>query len=570
MNRAAALLLVLAGACAAPPAPQSLTPEIAAELSRTQDRKPPARPEALERALLPPAQMGMPRMPGVALDQRFDLTVTNAPAAQVFMSIVSGTRYSMLVHPQVSGAISVNLKDVTVEEALSAIRDLYGYDYKIEGARIFVQALGLQTRVFQVNYLPGRRAGLSEVRVQSGAISESAPGTTSSPGSTTTGGGPSSRSLESARVRTDQQSDFWTDLRTALVAIVGAGEGRSVVVTPQSGVVVVRALPAELRAVENYLNATRYSVERQVMLEAKIVEVTLSEAYQAGINWAAFSSGGASIGQVGQGTILQPRAPGRILATDAGSITVDSTGARTVTGASVHAFPGRDLVNHAVGGPVFGLAVASRNFATLLTFLESQGDVQVLSSPRIATVNNQKAVLKVGTDEFFVTGVSSTSTTSGAATQTSPSVTVQPFFSGIILDVTPQIDGDGNIILHIHPAVSEVTETTRVVNLGGQIAEIRLPLAKSAVSETDSIVRVNDGNIVAIGGLMTVDVRDSRAGLPGIPDDGIGQLGRSTTRTMRKKELVILLKPTVVHSDRNWDQDLRDTRGRLERLHSPR
>jgi MSHA biogenesis protein MshL len=547
---AAFFLVLIASGCAAPPPPKGLSTEISSELIRAGDRKAPARGESLERALLPPVQLGMPSVPGLELEQRFDLSVTNAPAAQVFMSIVSGTRYSMLIHPQVSGAISVNLKDVTVEEALSALRDLYGYDYKIEGTRIFIQAAGLQTRLFQVNYLPGQRRGLTEVRVQSGAVTDVAPGAATAGGATTTASGPASRSLESTRIRTDQSSDFWADLRTALLAIIGTAEGRSVVVTPQSGVVVVRAFPSELRAVENYLNATRLSVERQVMLEAKIVEVTLSQAYQAGINWAAFSSGGASVGQVNEGTSLQPRGLGRIQAAGASSI------------------PGRDLVNNAiVGGPVFGLAVATRNFAALLTFLESQGDVQVLSSPRIATVNNQKAVLKVGTDEFFVTNVSTTSTTTGAATQTTPTVTVQPFFSGIILDVTPQIDVNGNIILHIHPSVSEVTESTRVVNLGGQVSEIRLPLAKSAVSETDSIVRVNDGNIVAIGGLMTIDVRDERSGLPGVTDEGIGQLARNRGRTVRKKELVILLKPTVVQSDRNWDQDLRETRGRFEAMH---
>jgi MSHA biogenesis protein MshL len=146
-------------------------------------------------------------------------------------------------------------------------------------------------------------------------------------------------------------------------------------------------------------------------------------------------------------------------------------------------------------------------------------------------------------------------------------VTVQPFFSGITLDVTPQIDVGGNIILHIHPSVSEVTESTRVVNLGAQLAEIRLPLAKSTVSETDTIVRVNDGNIVAIGGLMSVDVRDDRSGLPGVPDAGPGQLLRSTGRSVRKKELVILLKPTVIQSDRQWEQDLQQTRERFEAMH---
>jgi MSHA biogenesis protein MshL len=145
--------------CAQFQRPEGLQPEIAAELARTGERKPPPRPDALERALLPPVQMGMPSVPGIELEQRFDLAVTNAPASQVFMSIVAGTRYSMLVHPGVTGAISVNLKDVTVEEALAAIRDLYGYEYRIEGTRVLVQGAGLQTRMFKVNYLPGQRVG---------------------------------------------------------------------------------------------------------------------------------------------------------------------------------------------------------------------------------------------------------------------------------------------------------------------------------------------------------------------------------------------------------------------------
>jgi len=135
--------------------------------------------------------------------------------------------------------------------------------------------------------------------------------------------------------------------------------------------------------------------------------------------------------------------------------------------------------------------------------------------------------------------------------------------------VTPQIDVGGNIMLHIHPSVSEVTESTRIVNLGGQIAEIRLPLAKSAVNETDTIVRVSDGNIVAIGGLMTVDIRDERGGIPGISDTGPGRFLRNTNRTARKKELVILLKPTVIQSDQDWAEDLGDTRRRFDSLDRP-
>ena len=547
---AIAVALAMISGCAVPPPTKGVLPAIASELASAAERKPPARPEALDRALLPPVQMGMPSIAGVDLEPRFDLNVSNAPAAQVFMSIVSGTRYSILLHPEVSGVISVSLKDVTVEEALSAIRELYGYDYRAEGTRIYVQPAGLQTRVFQVNYLPGQRRGTTEVRVSSGAVTDTAQGAATSPGAaptTTT----SSRAQETSRVTTQQQADFWPDLRSALLAIVGTGEGRSVIVTPQSGVVVVRALPEQLRSVEQYLRATRLSIERQVMLEAKIIEVTLSGDYQAGINWAIFNRN-VAVGQLSSSAAVSGAA--------AASGLVADTARRSIV-SSAGAFAASNPA-----GAVFGLALQTPSFAALLTFLESQGNVQVLSSPRIATLNNQKAVLKVGTDEFFVTNVSTTTTTTSAGSQTSPSVTVQPFFSGIVLDVTPQIDQGSNIILHIHPSVSEVTESTRVVNLGGGNPSITLPLAKSTVNETDTIVRVTDGNIVAIGGLMSVDVRDQRGGIPGLADDSVL---RNTNRTARKRELVILLKPTLIVADRNWEQDIEQTRGRLESLNQP-
>jgi len=546
---ATAVSLALVAGCAAPPPPKGVLPAISSELASAAQRKPPARPEALDRALLPPVLMGMPSVAGVDLEPRFDLNVSNAPAAQVFMSIVSGTRYSILLHPEVSGVISVSLKDVTVEETLSAIRELYGYEYRVEGTRIFVQPAGMQTRVFQVNYPPGQRRGSTEIRVTSGAVTDTGGGgAPTAAGSAPTS---SSRALETSRVTTQQQSDLWADLRTALLAIVGTGEGRSVIVTPQSGVVVVRAFPQQLRAVEQYLRATRLSIERQVMLEAKIIEVTLSGAYQAGINWALFNRN-LAVGQLSSSAAVSGAAA-------ASGLVADATRRSIVTSAGA-------LGASNPASAVFGLALQTPSFAALLTFLESQGNVQVLSSPRIATLNNQKAVLKVGTDEFFVTNVSTTTTTTSAGSQTSPSVTVQPFFSGIVLDVTPQIDQGSNIILHIHPSVSEVTESTRVVNLGGGNPSITLPLAKSTVNETDTIVRVTDGNIVAIGGLMSVDVRDSRGGIPGLADDSVL---RNTSRTARKKELVILLKPTLIVADRNWEQDIEQTRGRLESLNQP-
>jgi MSHA biogenesis protein MshL len=533
-----------------------------------QERGKPAASDVVSRALLPPLVVEMPRVEGMPLDQRFDLNVNNAPANQVFMAIVSGTRFSMIVHPDVRDTISVNLKDVTVLEALETMRDLYGYEYRVQGNRITVQSVSLQTRVYNVNYIQAQRTGRSDVRVSSGSITD-AP--TAAPGAAPAGatGGQPQRLTESTRVTTTSESNFWGDIVKSISAIVGAGDGRNVIVNQQSGVIVVRALPAELRSVESFLKAMQLIVERQVVLEAKIVEVSLSDSFGAGINWAAFRTSPnnvrGTVGLVRPGTTIGPTGP---LTTPTargpdGSLVADSFLTATLgTAASLAAGGGAP-------GSIFGLALQTSDFAALLTFLETQGSINVLSSPRVATVNNQKAVLKVGTDDFFVTNISTTSSTSGGTSTISPTITVQPFFSGIALDVTPQIDENNNIILHMHPQVSKVVERRKTVDLG-TLGVFILPLASSSINETDTIVRVQDGNIVAIGGLMRQESSTDRSQVPGLGDiPGLGVLFGQRARSSTKSELVILLKTTIVHSDRSWQQDLVDTRERIRTLEPP-
>jgi MSHA biogenesis protein MshL len=220
----------------------------------------------------------------------------------------------------------------------------------------------------------------------------------------------------------------------------------------------------------------------------------------------------------------------------------------------------------AIGKGFFGLALQTANFAALLSFLESQGDMQVLSSPRVATINNQKAVLKVGTDDYYVTNISTSTTASGSSTVTTPTITLQPFFSGVALDVTPQIDEDGNVLLHVHPSVTVVQEKNKAVDLG-TLGIFTLPLASSSINETDAIVRVQDGYIVAIGGLMSQEqLRDNNglAGASSLP--GIGALFGQRGGFMRKRELVVLIKPTIIQNEAAWKQDLLDTTERMEQL----
>ncbi len=569
--------LLIAGLLAGCAADRPLrTPDVSeavrAELAATQTRPTVAVPTKVSDALAEPAPKAIP----APAEPRLDLLVNNAQAREVFLAIVADTRYSMLMHPDVSGTLSVTLRGVTVTEALEAIRDVYGYDFKIEGRRIVVYAPTLQTRVFTINYPHALRVGNSELRVTSGSSGNSNGGNNGNSangagaaggasGASGSGSGGSTQQTNS-RVTTTSQTDFWAELSQAVKGMVGTGTGRNVIVSPQAGIMAVRAMPEELRQVSQFLKAAQLAVERQVMLEAKIVEVELRDGFQSGIDWSALRNSGrytGVMGSVGGGT--------------ANNVLINGV-TTNVPGFPTGATPAlADTLSLPVGtGGLFGLALATDGFQAVLGFLETRGDIQILSSPRIATMNNQKALLKVGTDDYFVTnvtgGTAGTGATSGTAATapTLPTLTLTPFFSGIALDVTPQIDEGNNITLHVRPSVTNVTEKTKQVDLGS-IGNYKLPVASSTVNESDTMVRIQDGNIVAIGGLMQMESNRTASGMPGTSDVPLlSSILGNKVNSGRKKELVVLIKPTIIRSAEDWEAQTRRTRSALDDMDASR
>jgi MSHA biogenesis protein MshL len=348
-------------------------------------------------------------------------------------------------------------------------------------------------------------------------------------------------------------------LTEAVRAMVGTGGGRNVTTSPQAGIMVVRAMPDELRQVDKFLKAAQVAVERQVMLEVKIVDVELRDGFQSGIDWSALRSGGSGTGAVG--LIGGNPSSNKLVSGMQANLPGFSAGATSLLADGI-GLP-------SAGAGLFGLALATNGFQAVLGFLETRGDVQILSSPRIATLNNQKALLKVGTDEFFVTNVSGGATTNVVGTNalpstTSPTLTLTPFFSGISLDVTPQIDDANNITLHVRPSVTSVSEKTKQIDLGSS-GSFRLPLASSAVNESDTMVRIQDGNIVAIGGLMQVESSRKASGLPGTSDSSVfSSLLGNRANTGRKRELVVLIKPTIIRTAQDWEEQTNRTRSVLD------
>ena len=448
-------------------------------------------------------------------EKTFDVVAKDLPVNAFFLSLVRGTGTNILLHPDVKGTITIDLKSVDLEQTLNAIRDVYGLQYVKRDYGYQILPEKLQTKIFHLNYLNVKRSGHSQTSVSSGELVKGDAETDSAGSSGASDSGEDLSTSKSSRVETTSETNFWTELENVVKIILGGKTDRQVVVNPQTGIVIVRGLPSELDEVSEFVKKAEDSLRRQVILEAKVLEITLNKAFETGVQWSVLSDydNGAKSSAFGVGS--------------------------------------ESLRNTEEFGGIFGLNLQLNDFTGLIELLQKQGNVQVLSSPRISTVNNQKAVIKVGTDEFFVTELSSDTVGTGEDAQLAPAVTLTPFFSGIALDVTPQISGDDEIILHVHPTVSSVVDQTKSLNIGDSL--YTLPLAFSSIRESDSIVKAKSNQIIVIGGLLKTDTVNQEATLPWLSRiPGLGALFTQKRDASSKTELVILLKPTVV-GGKSWD-----------------
>ncbi len=498
-------------------------------------------------------------------ENRFDVAVNNIPARSFFIGLAADSGVNVVTDPNLEGAISLQLKNVTLDEVLNVTRDMFGYEYRKSEGIYTIYAKQMRTEIFPINYIDVQRKGTTDTQVITGSgngsksatpsNSNGANGSDSQSGGNSGGnsGGDAEKSQTSgsnsgARVITTNSTDFWRNLQETLLSILGdQGDGRSVTVNPQSGLVIVKALPKDLNAVRNFLEKSELSVKRQVVLETKILEVRLSNGFQSGVNWETISGKLAYGFNIGDGFGL-----------DGGQSQVNKW--RKLGDHSMD-YTDTNGVKHTLSndyreptGGTFASMLQVNDISKLISLLETQGDVQVLSSPRVSTVNNQKAVIRVGSDEFFVTGVTNNTTSSAAATTSSPNIELASFFSGISMDVTPQIAENGDVILHVHPMVSDVKDQQKTFTVGSQ--DFSLPLALRDIRESDSVVRAKSGQVVVLGGLMqqVSNKLDGKRPLLGdIPV--LNTLFKTKSSVGTKTELVILMRPIVV-DEKTWQDQL--------------
>jgi MSHA biogenesis protein MshL len=538
------LLLTLAGCQSSPDHPVDMNEGLEQAINETKALNSPKPltqvPNSVQQELM--LQNMDQAKQGLLSEKRLEIAATSVAAKDFFTAIVEGSAYSIAIHPEVSGSITLNLTDVTLTEAIEVIEDIYGFDIRVNGNVIQVYPAGIRTETIALNYLFLKRFGTSSTSINSGGVSENDPNNGNN-NSNNNGGsrnnnrssnnnqnsqnGQSNGQSNGINIYTENESDFWTELKETLTAFVGTEGGRSVIISPQAGLVTVRGLPAEITAVKKFISDTETHLHRQVIIEAKIMEVTLNDDYQQGVHW------------------------NEVL----GSLS--DTNLTFSTSGNINGNP----ISSNIGGTT-SLSFSGPDFSGVIDLLQTQGNVQVLSSPRITATNNQKAVIKVGEDEYFVTDVSSTTTT-GTSTTTTPEVELTPFFSGIALDVTPQIDKDGSVILHVHPSVTLTGEQNKTIQLGSET--LVLPLAQSRVRESDTIIRAKSGEIVVIGGLIETYKTDQESKTPLLGDiPFLGGLFKSASETTQKRELVILLKPVVIGQD-TWKTQLQDARALLKK-----
>ncbi|MDD1621050.1 MAG: pilus (MSHA type) biogenesis protein MshL [Methylococcaceae bacterium] len=502
-------------------------------------------PAAVTDALIPNFNQSLLSEPLTGSPSTFNVSVHEVEAREFFMSLVVDSQENMVVHPDVTGRISLELKNVTVPQVLSAVQKVYGYDYTKTDIGYIIYPATLQTKIFKIDRIDLLREGSSNTRVSSGQISSGSRRSNAynqanqnvNPNTPSTGATGNNNS--GSWITTSSKTDFWDELQQSLSAIVDVAPasnnadelhnpktGSKVVINKQTGIVVVRTNPGQMREVEKLIESTQGQIGRQVVIEAKILEIILDDKHQDGVNWANVMHN-----------------------------------AKNAFLSSVNPLP----LAASATSQIFTIGVNAGDFYAFIELMESQGKTNILSSPRISTLNNQKAVIKVGQDEYFITDIASNNNLAGTNAIVTQDITWTPFFSGIALDVTPQISDSNNITLHIHPSITRVENQTKQFTINDQPNS--LPMALNTVRESDSVVHAENGQIIVIGGLMQENREESKQGVSLLSEiPYIGNAFRENKGTGKKSELVILLKPTIITDSQDWKAPLEDSRERMQQL----
>ena len=458
-----------------------------------------------------------------------------------------GTEYGLTVSvdPEVRGTAQANLRNVTIEEALNQIVTQNGARYQLQGSILRVVPVRMETRTFTLDYVSLSRVGTMSTVVQRRFSNTSAAATPGANTGLSVNAGAAGAAGGGDVLTAQSAADIWQDIRVALTGIMQAGQqttggagpaavaptapasqasagltagpqasstpfpdGSVLIISPTAGLITVTAYPEKIGAVERYIAEFQASVLRQVMITAKIVEVQLDRNFQYGIDWSVVSSA----------------------ATNKYGVSLRSDPSVTTTGNT--------------GNVNFTFTGGTTTINAVLTALESQGDVKVLSNENTTALNNQRAIFQVTTDQVFF-NVSRTPLLgpTGAVVGFQPSVTPQQISVGVVLDVLPQISADNILTMDIRPAVTNITSVATVSLSDGTTASA----PNIARREGDTIARLRAGETMMIGGLVQSRTDHTVSGIPILKDlPLIGKAFQHINDTESRSELVVFLTPTII------------------------
>ena len=545
------------------------------------------------------ATVMLPRPKAAAKTEAYSVSVRNIPVQDLLFALARDAKLNVDVHPGINGIVTINAIDQTLQQILTRISKQIDMRWELEGPNLVVMPDSPFLRNYRVDYVNMSRDVTGAVSINTQIASTS---TSAASGSSSAGGGGNNSSTS---VTSTAKNNFWKSLESNLKDILresdkilpegssetviersdqqattGTGaqsgtsasrssaqttslagspnaaslqqqgttvvkrttfrEAASIIVNAEAGVIVVRATSRQHEKVQEYLDLVLMNARRQVIIEATIAEVNLNDRYQQGINWQSLRTlrtennprGGFSVAQNQTGLV-------------AGAVPNPFA---TSTASGTFSF----LLNYVAPG----LGVSST-----LSLLETFGKVKVLSSPKISVLNNQTAMLKVVNNLVYFTIRTEPGTTqNGVTTAPVTTATPQSIAVGLVMSVTPQISENGSILLNVRPSVSsklgDKQDPTPGLAIVSNVPEIQM-------REMESMLRLSDGEVAVMGGLMEDRINyttNEVPGLGGLP--GIGNFFRNRDETTTKTELVIFLKPTIIR-DPSIDGDYRSFRDQL-------
>lgn len=471
--------------------------------------------------------------------ERYTVVVNEVPVKELLFALARDAKVNVDIHPDIEGVVTINAVEQTLPQILDRISNQVDMRYERKGNNLIISRDTPFLRTYKVDYVNLAREMVSTSSVST-QISSTSGGDAESSGS---GGNTSTTDVTS-----ESNHQFWSRLVSNISAILGeevSGQdgitvSSTVIPYPESGLITVKATAKQHDQVQAFIDQVLVSAKRQVMIQTTIVEVTLNDRYQAGIDWSALSTGVFNIASTTSGTL-----PTFIAGAVSSSFTIGTN---------------QDSNNQIGTNP----QTNADNITATITLLDQFGDTKILSSPQMMVLNNQTALLKVVENlvYFDVDAEVVPATVAGGTATTTVDTTALTVPVGIVMAVTPQIDSNGTITLNVRPTISRFVKNVTDPNpnatftAGGNTVTNSVP--QIAVREMESVLRMTDGQIGVLGGLMTDETRDDNTGLPGIKDKGfLGNLFKRSQSEYTKTELVIFIKPTIINNP-DIDSDLEE------------